>query len=389
LNIGEGYSIVAAPNSTSLLGAWTNTSGTNVTVTNGTTLKFIMESNTFIQAYFVSNIFQDAGIHGAYNGLFYVTTNIGFDTAGMLANLVVSTKGTFSGRLLLAGGSYALNGSFNGFGFATNQVTRSQALGGPVTVEMALATNGTGVISGTVAFAGGAEASLLATLTAVASGTTDYTLLLLPPTNAPGPVGDGYALIADHGGTVTLNFGLADGTTFNQTVPASQSNDVPVYASLYGKTGFLLGWLNLTNLDSAGAGEGLTWIKGLQAHPTALFPDGFTETLQTEGAPWINPGSLALPTANTLTISNADLDLTYTAAVSDGDKIIIDTSETNNSTNAMSGTVNLKTGQIQITFSTGDGKSTSKGYGAIVQNTTNWGGYFVTKTNTGSITLQP
>ena len=64
LNIGEGYSIVATPNSTSLLGNWTNTLGTNLVVTNGNTINFIMESGTDIQAFFVSNIFLGAEFTG-------------------------------------------------------------------------------------------------------------------------------------------------------------------------------------------------------------------------------------------------------------------------------------------------------------------------------------
>jgi hypothetical protein len=426
LNIGEGYSIVAAPNSTSLLGTWTTISGTHVEITNGTTLKFIMESNMAIQALFVSNIFLDTGIRGTYNGLFYVTatnsvvtnetvtnlvgtnqvatnelvtnvlaTNaIAFESAGMLDNLVLSKEGTFSGKLLLAGGSYALSGAFDAFGRTTNQVARSEKLGGPLIVDMNLDTNGAGIMTGAVTNSTWqSNATLLANLTAATSGASNYTLLMLPPTNAPAnnsvPAGDGYALITDHAGTITLSGGLADGTTFSQTVPASQSNDVPVYISLYAKTGLLIGWLNLTNLDSTNEAGGLAWIKGLQAHPSVLFPDGFTETLQTEGSPWIIPDAVTLPSSNTLTISNADLDLNYTVAISDNDKLIIDTSAPSNSLNSLTGTINLKTGQLEITFGDGGGNATTKGYGAMLQNTNSAGGYFVTKTNTGSITLQP
>ena len=123
-------------------------------------------------------------------------------------------------------------------------------------------TNGDGIITGTVSNAAWpTNAYLWADLAAATHGTSNYTLLMSPPTNAAAnmtiPTGYGYALIADHGGTVTLNGGLADGTTFSQTVPASASNDVPVYVSLYDKTGFLFGWLNLTNLASTNAADGI------------------------------------------------------------------------------------------------------------------------------------
>jgi hypothetical protein len=425
LNIGEGYSIVAAPDPDSLLGRWTitNISGTNVavTVTNGNTLKFIMESNTAIQALFVSNIFLGPGLHGAFNGLFYVlpefvtnelvtnpvvgtngstnevvTTNsiytneVAFESAGMLDNLVVGKQGAFSGKLLLAGGSYSLSGSFDAFGHVTNHsVARSAALGGPLIIDMDLDTNGAGIITGTVSNAAWpTNAYLWAGLAAVTLGTTNYTLLMAPPASAPTnmaiPTGYGYASLVDHGGTVTLGGGLADGTTFSQSVPASPSNNVPVYVSLYSKTGFLFGWLNLTNLDNTNAPYDLMWIKGTPAHPTLLFPDGFTNLLATTGSTWTNPGVITLSSNNTLAISNANLDLDYTVAIDEPDNLV---NATDTPTNSLTGTINLKTGLLQVTFGNGDGRATTKGYGAMLQDTTNAGGYFVTKTNAGSIIL--
>jgi hypothetical protein len=203
-------------------------------------------------------------------------------------------------------------------------------------------------------------------------------------TNMVGPAGDGYALIADHGGTVTLSGGLADGTTFNQTVPASQSNNIPVYASLYGRTGFLFGWLNLTNLNSTNGTNGLIWIKGPTTRPTLLFPDGFTNMLLTEGSPWINPGVITLSSSNTLAISNADLDLNYTVAIDEPDKLV---NASGTPANSLSGTINLNTGLLQVKFGNGNGRSITVGHGAMLQDTTNAGGYFVLGTNAGSVTL--
>jgi hypothetical protein len=417
LNIGEGYSLVAAPNAASLLGSWTitNSSRTNVVVTNGNTLKFTMESNMAIQALFVSNIFLQEGLHGAFNGLFYVlpefvtneivtnqvgtnevvstnsiyTNEVVFESAGMLNNLVVSRQGSFSGRLLLAGGGYSLSGAFDAFGHVTNYiVARSRELG-PLILDMSLNTNGAGIITGTVSNAAWlTNAYLWAGLAATTPGTTNYTLLIVPPTNAPTnmgfPTGYGYALIADQGGTVTLSGRLADGTAFSQTVPASQSNDVPVYVSLYARTGFLFGWLNLTNLDNTNAAYELMWIKGVPAHPSLLFPDGFTNILPTTGSTWTNPGVITLSPSNTLVISNASLGLDYTVAIEDNNKLV---NASNTPANSLTGTINLKTGLLHVAFGNGDGNSTTQGYGAMLQDTTNAGGFFVTKTNAGSIFL--
>jgi hypothetical protein len=428
LNIGEGYSIVATPNPGSLTGNWTNTFGTNVMVTNGNTLKFVMESNMVIYATFVRNPFQ--GIAGTYDGLFYVTnelvtTNVvtnsvinmvggtnqtnmypitnqavtlevSVETAGMLDNLVLGAEGAYSGRLLLAGGSYPLSGTFDSYGSITNLVKLPAALGGPLKVVMNVNTNGVGSITGTVSNALWTNAAYLtANLGVVASGAepVQYTLLMLPSTNmltnvvtnAASPPGAGYALITDRGGRVTLSGGLADGTTFSQSVLASQSNDVPVYVSLYEKTGFLFGWLNLTNMNSTNSTNGLIWIKGVPPHPSLLFPNGFTNLLLTEGSLWTKPDVITLGSSNTLTIVDSNgLDLNYTVAI-DGDNKLVNPSGI--PTNSLTGTINLTTGLMQVTFGNGDNRATTRGYGVMLQNTANAGGYFATRTNAGSIFL--
>jgi hypothetical protein len=390
LNIGEGYVIVATPTSAaSLLGNWTITNGPNVTITNGATLKFIMESNTAIQALFISNSFLATGVYGVYNGLFYVTNGAAFESSGMLDSLVLGTEGAFTARLLLAGGSYILDGAFNAFGHFTNNIVRTEKEGGNLTVEMDVDTNGGGVVTGTVTNAAWpTNAVLAAGLSATAIGISNYTLLMAPLTNAPTnvPVGDGYALLSERNGTVILSGGLADGTTFSQSVPASRSNDIPVYVSLYTETGFLFGWLNLTNLDNTNLADELLWIKGVPAHPSLLFSNGFTNVLLTAGSIWTNPGTIMLAASTNLIISNADLNLSYNVAIKDKYELF---NATNTPTNSLTGTINLTTGLMSITFGNGDGRLTTIGYGAMLQNTNFAGGYFVTKTNTGSIILQP
>lgn len=425
LNIGQGYAISAVPNAKSLLGGWfvtnltpgSNGYVTNVTVTNSATLKFIMESNTSIQAYFVTNIFVNDGIHGTFNGLFYatganavvtnemmtngtgtnmtvtnasvtnyvVTNNIQFNTAGMLDNLIVSTKGAYSGRLLLAGNSYALNGSFDGFGRSSNVV---KTAAGNLLVDMSLDTNGNGVITGSVTNSEWAASSYLFAGLAATSGTADYTLLMAAPadaaTNQSLPPGYGYALVADHAGKVTLSGGLADGTAFTESVPATTSGDVPLYASLYAKTGFLLGWINLTNLASTNAPCELAWIKGVPAHPSALFPSGFNTTLFTVGAPWNPPGTISLPAGSMLIITNGGENLVYPVTVSATGKL---EPGSGGPANSLTGTINPRTGQMLVTFGNGDGNARSKGYGALLQDSSIGGGYFTTPSSAGTLLL--
>jgi hypothetical protein len=414
LNIGEGYTLVATPGARSVVGSWTNISGTNVTVSTGNTLKFVMESNTIIDLAYVSNIFLLT--HGTYNGLFYVlpqfesnqistntvvtnnmtntvvTTNaidsnaIAFESAGMLGNLVIGDTGAFTGKLLLAGGSYNLAGNFGGYGEVTNYVIeRTAAQGGPLTLNMSLNTSNN-IITGTVSNAAWpSNAYLWAGPAAALTGSAQYTVLMSPDAglsnNGAIPPGYSYALIGLRGPTATISGGLADGTTFNQTVPVNSADNIPIYASLYSKTGFLFGWLNLTNL---GAND-LMWIEGVPKKPSALFPAGFTNMLAVEGSPWTSSSAITVAASNALVISNATLDLDYTVAVK-GNNTLYNASSS--PANSLTGTINLKTGLMQLTFGNGNGRSTTRGFGAMLQDTNFAGGYFILGTDAGIISLE-
>ena len=55
--------------------------------------------------------------------------------------------------------------------------------------------------------------------------------------------------------------------------------------------------------------------------------------------------------------------------------------------NSLSGSINPKNGLFSVTF--GNGKGSTQGYGAILQNQTNGGGWFLTPTNAGALILSP
>ena len=127
----------------------------------------------------------------------------------------------------------------------------------------------------------------------------------------------------------------------------------------------------------------LMWIKGVPAHPTLLFPDGFTNMLLTAGSTLDKSRRHhAAVVQHAGHFQRRPRTLDYTVAIDEPNKLV---NATNTPTNSLTGTINLKTGLLQITFGNGDGRATTKGYGAMLQNTTNAGGYFATKTNTGSI----
>jgi hypothetical protein len=381
LVVGRNYTVTAVPGPGNLFSNWT---GTIASTTNP--LTFLMVSNMTLTANFVTNFFLPAA--GIYNGLFSAAGGVTEETAGMLYNLALKTNGLYSGKLFIAGTNYPLAGSFDASGHAAPSVGPSNAPGGPLRLDLTLQKAPTNQIVGTVS--GDLwVASLTAELAGNNLSSAEYTMLFSPfnaPANAP--PGDGYALVTNHAGQVTLTGAVADGTNFSQTVPASRSGDVPVYASLYQNTGLLFGWINLTNLSAAPPANLLTWIKK-PSSATALYPAGFTNLLALQGALWTNPPAntpaISFPKGD-LFITNASLDLDFTVAVLANNNLA---KLGGAPPNSLAGSIVPTTGWLKVTFGNGNGAATTQGLGAVLQTSNSAGGFFLTATNAGALILQP
>jgi hypothetical protein len=173
-------------------------------------------------------------------------------------------------------------------------------------------------------------------------------------------------------------------------VPVSQTGDLPIYESLYGNTGLLLGWVNLTNLDAGAPTNQLAWIKQA-SHSGTIYLGGFTNILNLARSPWIAPRAKTAAISLTngqLVISNASIELAYTNVVVSNNNAVLKVG--GGPTNSLTGTINPATGQWSLTFeNNGKAHTTTKASGAVLQNQTNAGGYFTTTTNAGSVILQP
>ena len=201
------------------------------------------------------------------------------------------------------------------------------------------------------------------------------------------PPGEGYATVTNHAGLLTFIGAMADGANFSQTVPAAANGDVPVYASLYGNTGLLLGWINLNNLEAPPPANLLTWIRKPNG-AAALYPAGFTNFLSLEGALWTNPPA----STPAIYFPKGDL-LLFDAAFSLDFKVAVLTDSSlaklgGAPTNSLTGSIVPGTGQIKVTFGNGSGAATSQGLGAVLQNQNMAGGFFITGTNAGALILQ-
>jgi hypothetical protein len=192
------------------------------------------------------------------------------------------------------------------------------------------------------------------------------------------PAAKGYALIAYNAGTAKITGALADGTAFSQTGFVSLTGYLPIYAKLYANKGLVMGWidLNLTNTD----GVSLTWI-----HPKAnsgLYRNGFTNVLLTNQillSPWTNPpGNIGLMTNLSIFGTFGDTNSPIPVSTATPGEVI---------GASVSGNINSNTGLLTVTVGSGANKVT--GHGAILLNSTNGGGYFLTKTNAQAFKLGP
>jgi hypothetical protein len=343
-----------------------------------------------LQANFITNPFLP--FVGTYNGLFWATNDVVSETnAGMLKALTLTSKGTYSGSLLINGANKGFSGSFD----LAGQASKSISLGGQegnVEVVMTLTSNNPAPqITGMVSNASWVATNLTADRATNTPILANYTLLIPPDVNnTSSPNGYGYALIAGSEGTVKtpatakITGALADGTAFSQSVPVSLDGYVPVYANLYSSKGLLLGWINLEPSNTSGMS--LAWV-----HPTVhsgLFRGAFTSINEIMLSPWTNPmASSALPTnlivvetTNNTPVQTNDFTITITNRTLDFGKLT-------GPATPLSGSIAPKTGLLKVTIGSGASKIT--GYGAILLNATNGAGYFVTKTNAGTVILEP
>jgi hypothetical protein len=304
----------------------------------------------------------------------------------MLSALEVSASGSYSGHLSIAGVAHAVSGVFNVSGRARNYIQRTSKLGGPLILEMTLNWNDWPPdITGTVSGVNGSPwtATLTAKLAGPSLESAQYTLLV---PSAGTPPGYGYMLITNHAGAVVLSGALADGTPFSQAVPISVTGDLPVYGDLYKSTGVLLGWIGLESGSPTGS---LTWIKET-SRSSALYASGFTNLIVVQGSPWTNPSphtaAIDLPSGQ-LDISGGSLvsALSFNVAVSNNDALV---KLAGSPTNSLTGSINPKTGLLTITFGNGAGKATTVGTGAVLQNATSAAGFFLGKTNAGTILMK-
>jgi hypothetical protein len=203
-------------------------------------------------------VFSTDPVAGTYTGLFHERNVVAYESAGSF-QMTVNSKRSYTATLNLEGVAYKLKGEFDLDFRATNSFSPPE--GGNVTVEWAVnPTNANGQVVGRVTD-GTWESPLLGNRHLFSRndapfrmGRGRYTLSfdsMADSSVAPGGSGYGFVKV-DPSGFVSLKGVLSDGTSVSQKVAAGgPGGEWPLYVSLYGHRGAIIGWLSFTNLPGA------------------------------------------------------------------------------------------------------------------------------------------
>ncbi len=338
LEIGRSYTVTAIPSAGHVFSNWTG----GIT-SSSARLTFLMESNLQLQANFVTNPFAPAV--GSFSGLFMATNEVRHESSGSLT-FKLTDKGTYSGKLLLAGKSHSFSGAFDLAGRTTNQIKRSGTnLPLSLSLELGVGIGKPNQLTGSVSDGNWtsqlrANRSVFNAATSPAPMAGAYTCIIAG-TNDPtiGPAGDGYAAgKIDLAGGLKLSGKLSDATSLSLKAVASPDAEWPLYLSLYSGKGSIIGWMTVTN-DPVATWGTIHWFK--PATTKGLHATGFTSQTVLLGSLHTPPvtktnrvlnltnavvtfssGNLAAPVDYTFTLSadnkvtstNAGFNLSFTTA---------------------------------------------------------------------------
>jgi hypothetical protein len=380
---GKTYTLTASPAKGSVFANWASNGVVVGTVPKYT---FTVESNLLLQAYFVANPFTP--VVGTYRGLFWVSTNVAEESSGSLVATVTST-GAFSAKLALAGRNYSFSKALSATGAAAKSIARPGL--NPLDVQLQLGlTNG--LLTG--AIGDGTWTAALSALPAAYSKTNhapqagQYTLLIPGNSSASAqPCGNGFGSVTvTAAGNVTFGGMLGDATTATGTTVLSRQGQWPLYISLYGGKGSMLGWLAFTNSGISGQ---TAWFKLPQA-TAKLYPNGITQSAEVTGSAYNYASGLPILDFidGRLLLTNGDLPQNITNQIVLNPAAPITSQSTNDQT-AWKLEFKPSTGMFKGSVLNPETGASLSINGVVLQNQDFGAGLFIGTTETGSVTLSP
>jgi hypothetical protein len=288
LLIGKEYALVATPGADALFDHWTSSTSLTPAQAMSPRLVFVMTENLTLTAHFVINPFIP--VNGTYAGFLSSADSVGigflsgkinhqgaFSLKARLGELTLPIKGRFSldghftGRIVVADTSYAVDLTLNVTGIGARTITGT-IVGGPTSLTIL------------------AELSPFEKkdhpMPAELIGTFNF---VVPPnsnvTDPNYPVGIGFGRVTvSTGGTARFIGKVADGTAVSGSAPISAENRWPFFSSLYRGEGSISGWVTLdrSQIDHDLSGT-LDWKKPLGTG-SVVHAEGFAGKSDLSGA---------------------------------------------------------------------------------------------------------
>jgi hypothetical protein len=320
---GQIYTVTAVPAEGQEFAGWSGSINCS-----DPRLTFVMSSNLALTAKFTPRKSASGGgkASSIYSGLFFQEDAINLASAGSFT-LSVTTRGRYSGRILLGTKRYTFSGLLNTTNSSgTNVIKR---VGGPaLNLDFQIGGDQADQISGHLsdstwtALLSGDLAVFGRTNRAPFAG--DYTLVV------PGydgisslPAGDSFGTLkVNSAGQVKFVGTLADGTKVSQSATLSRAGYWPLHIPLYSGNGVMMSWLTFASPTNDLSGN-LTWIKQAGSK-SKYYLAGFTCQSDVFGSKYLRTNPiLNLPTA-CLTFSGGSLAscITNTITIGAGSKVV-------------------------------------------------------------------
>ncbi|MCX6916881.1 MAG: hypothetical protein NT167_28225, partial [Verrucomicrobia bacterium] len=294
LTPGQVYTVTAVPAQGQEFAGWTGSLSNS-----DPRLTFVMNSNLVLNAQFRPHG-HGSGTPGVkassvYNGLFFQEDAINLASAGSFT-LSVTTRGKYSGRILLGVKRFTFSGLLNTTNNSGTNVIR-QAVGPALNLDFQIGGE----------FAG------------------DYTLVIPGYDGSSSlPAGDSFGTLKVNSvGQVNFIGTLADGTKVSQSASLSRSGYWPLHIPLSSGNGILMSWLTFSSPTNDLTGS-LTWIKPANSR-SKYYPAGFTCQSDVLGSKYLHTNPvLNLPTA-CLTFSGGSLASCITNSIAIGAGSVVTT----------------------------------------------------------------
>jgi hypothetical protein len=325
---------------------------------------------------------------GTYNGLF-ATDSAAIESAGF-CTLTLSSKGTYTGSIQLAGKHYSFKGTFN---LTDSDTSIPRGGNSALSAHFTLDPSGDADhLTGTITD-GNWTASLDARRPVFnaqnpAPFAGSYTVVIPGVSGSQtAPQGYGYGTLKiDAAGKGKFSGSLADGTPVTQTVTISQDGDWPFFGSLYHGQGVL--WAPMT-IDTSRASDDihgpLSWLKAQQS--TKFYPDGFDVEVTGIGSVYQKPsaGARIIDLSDaTVSFDGGNLNSSFANSITIG----TDNKVMNQSGNKLTVSFATATGLFKGTATSPDGQKVSY-RGAAFQKVSRAYGYFLGTDQSGSVVVGP